>query len=83
MTNLKRLKTVSEIQNEKITNKILTSVTHPKTVKKISEECQIPIASAYRRVKLLHKIGLLSETGDISDGIRRRLYSGHNVQEKK
>lgn len=83
MTNLKRLSSISEIQNEVITSKILTSLTQPKTVKKISEDCQIPIASAYRRVKLLHKIGLLSKSGDISDGIRTRLYSGHNVQEKK
>ncbi|RDJ30968.1 MAG: ArsR family transcriptional regulator [Crenarchaeota archaeon] len=82
MTRLKKI-TSSDIQNEKITMRILSSLTHPKTVKNISEECQIPIASAYRRVKLLHKIGLLSKSGNISDGIRTRLYSGHNVQEKE
>ena len=82
MNNLKRI-TDSDIENEKVTEKILTNLTQPKTVKKISEECEIPIASAYRRVKLLHKIGLLSKTGTISGGIRRRLYSSYVVQEKK
>lgn len=82
MIKLKRL-TLSDIENEKVTARILTSLTQPKTVKKISEECEIPIASAYRRVKLLRKIGLLNVTGDISGGIRRRLYSGNNIQEKE
>ena len=83
MTILKRARTVLEILTEKDTAKILSNLTHPKTVKNISEECEIPIASAYRKINLLHKIGLITKTGNISGGIRRRLYNGYNIQEKK
>lgn len=65
-----------EIQADKYCRAILESASElPKSAKQISQECHIPISTAYRRVQQLHDHKLLSISGTISeDGKKFFLY---------
>ncbi|MDE1862782.1 MAG: ArsR family transcriptional regulator [Thaumarchaeota archaeon] len=65
-----------EIQADRYCRAILESAgEHPKSAKQLSQECKIPISTAYRRVQQMHDHKLLSITGTISeDGKKFFLY---------
>lgn len=60
--------------DDKISQKILRVTKRFKTVSKISTECDIPISTAYRKIKHLQSIGALEVTGFITDGVRFNKY---------
>ena len=60
--------------------RILSSLTRsPKSAQEISIECNIPIASVYRKLHSLYDKQLLQRTGTINDGVKCKLYS--NLEE--
>ncbi len=65
-----------EIQADKYCRGILESTVEcPKSAKQLSQECNIPISTAYRRVQQLHDNKLLSISGMINeDGKKYFLY---------
>ncbi len=65
-----------EIQADKYCRAILESTSElPKSAKQLSQECNVPISTAYRRIQQLHDHKLLSISGTISeDGKRFFLY---------
>ncbi|MCD6137279.1 MAG: helix-turn-helix transcriptional regulator [Deltaproteobacteria bacterium] len=68
---------IGKVLMDKYSLKILASTTiTPKSVPDLSMTLRIPIASCYRKVKALEKLGLLECVGTIltNDGKRVRLY---------
>jgi predicted transcriptional regulator len=65
-----------EIQADKYCRTILDSTVEcPKSAKQLSQDCNIPISTAYRRVQQLHDHKLLSISGMINeDGKKYFLY---------
>jgi len=56
--------------------RIVTALTEPKTASDISEECDIPLSTTYRKLELLTEASLLSESTDIRrDGQHTTRYS--------
>ncbi|EMA59174.1 winged helix-turn-helix domain-containing protein [Halorubrum lipolyticum] len=45
--------------------RIVSSLSEPKTASDISEECDIPLSTTYRKLELLTEASLLSESTDI------------------
>lgn len=68
--------TLLEILADKYSRMILESTTgNPKSAIELSNECKIPISTAYRRVRLLHHYKLLGISGSINeDGKKFYLY---------
>lgn len=60
--------------DDEISQKILNSTRRFKTISKISSDCDIPISTAYRKIKLLQKLGLFEVIGFITDGVRFNKY---------
>ena len=67
---------ILEIQADKYCRDILESASDlPRSAKQLSQECQIPISTAYRRVQQMCDHKLLSISGTISeDGKKFFLY---------
>ncbi len=65
-----------EIQADRYCRSILESASElPKSAKQLSQECNIPISTAYRRIQQMHDNKLLSISGTINeDGKRFFLY---------
>ena len=56
--------------------RIVSSLSDPKTASDISEECDIPLSTTYRKLELLTEASLLSESTDIRrDGQHTTRYS--------
>jgi len=56
--------------------RIVTALSEPKTASDISEECDIPLSTTYRKLELLNEASLLSESTDIRrDGQHTTRYS--------
>ncbi|ELZ42508.1 hypothetical protein C471_03583 [Halorubrum saccharovorum DSM 1137] len=56
--------------------RIVTALSEPKTASDISEECDIPLSTTYRKLELLTDASLLSESTDIRrDGQHTTRYS--------
>lgn len=64
----------AELFDDKVSQKILKTAKRFKTVSKISSECNIPISTVYRRIKLLQNLGVIEVTGFITNGIRFNKY---------
>jgi predicted transcriptional regulator len=61
--------------NDKKMMKIFqTLLDTPKTSRQISYECNMPIATVYRKLKSLENKRLVKTSGTINNGIRNRLY---------
>ncbi|MGI0003243.1 MAG: winged helix-turn-helix transcriptional regulator [Nitrosopumilaceae archaeon] len=68
-----------EIYSDYYTQKILQVTNDFKSVAEISEECQIPLMTVYRRVKTLHQFGFLKIRGYIINGVRFTKYKKTNL----
>ncbi|KDS91671.1 IclR family transcriptional regulator [Halorubrum saccharovorum] len=56
--------------------RIVSALSEPKTASDISEECDIPLSTTYRKLELLTEASLLSESTDIRrDGQHTTRYS--------
>ncbi|WP_128904562.1 ArsR/SmtB family transcription factor [Halorubrum amylolyticum] len=56
--------------------RIVSALAEPKTASDISEECDIPLSTTYRKLELLTEASLLSESTDIRrDGQHTTRYS--------
>jgi DNA-binding transcriptional ArsR family regulator len=56
--------------------RIVSALVEPKTASDISEECDIPLSTTYRKLELLTEASLLSESTDIRrDGQHTTRYS--------
>lgn len=64
----------TEFIDDEYSKKILQATKRFKTVSDISNECNIPISTAYRRIKHLQDLGFLKVTGFITNGIRLNKY---------
>lgn len=66
-------------KNELDIQNILGTLDTPKSAQKISIECNIPIATVYRKLKELKKQNLVIVSGKIFDGRRIRLYKKSKI----
>ncbi|ELZ56229.1 MULTISPECIES: ArsR/SmtB family transcription factor [Halorubrum] len=56
--------------------RIVAALTEPKTASELSEECDIPLSTTYRKLEMLTDASLLSESTDIRrDGQHTTRYS--------
>jgi DNA-binding transcriptional ArsR family regulator len=56
--------------------RIVAALTEPKTASELSEECDIPLSTTYRKLEILTDASLLSESTDIRrDGQHTTRYS--------
>ncbi|WP_435099396.1 ArsR/SmtB family transcription factor [Halorubrum sp. N11] len=56
--------------------RIVSALSEPKTASDVSEECDIPLSTTYRKLELLTEASLLSESTDIRrDGQHTTRYS--------
>jgi len=65
---------MSDVYEDECAQKILKAATKFKTVSEISDDCQLPITTTYRRINWLKKFEFLEVTGFITDGVRFNKY---------
>ena len=65
-----------EILSDKYCRSILNAIMYkPKSAMEITQECQIPVSTVYRRIQMLHDAKMLNTSGQISgDGKKFFLY---------
>jgi predicted transcriptional regulator len=75
-------KDVVEVLGNKYSTEILLATEEPLSAREISEEFDIPIATAYRRIEELTEVGLLEQEGRVlTDEDQRSNIYRRNVSE--
>jgi predicted transcriptional regulator len=61
--------------NDTYVIRIFESVNNsPKSALQISEECNIPRSTVYRKLKMLHEKNLIQRRGLLQNGVKNRIY---------
>ncbi|MUW15038.1 helix-turn-helix domain-containing protein [Halorubrum sp. CBA1125] len=70
------VETVLDALADEAARRIVTALSEPKTASELSEECDIPLSTTYRKLELLTEASLLEESTDIRrDGQHTTRYS--------